>query len=111
MNTASAVFHLRAGIPVFYLFLGPVIILFCGWMAVREAGLGIRSRTCEPWAWAAFAVCSIAVLLGVAGLNLRIAAVVAVPALLLTAVLQWADRRDPQALTKRVAARRQERRS
>lgn len=87
MNTASAVFHLRAGIPVFYLFLGPVIILSSAWMAVREAGQAIRTRTCAPLAWAGFAVLSIAVLLGVAGLNLRLAAYAGIPALGFTAAM------------------------
>jgi hypothetical protein len=90
---------------VFYLILGPAVILFCAWMAVREAGFAIRSRTFAPWAWVGFAVISIAVLLAAAGLNRRIAGDAAVPALILTVFFGWADHLDPQRYTKRDAAR------
>jgi divalent metal cation (Fe/Co/Zn/Cd) transporter len=105
VNTASAVFHLRAGIPVFCLFLGAAIILFSAWMGVREAAFGIRSRTCKPWAWAGFAVFSIAALLAVAGLNLRLADYAGIPALIFMAAMALADRRDPMRYSKRAAAR------
>jgi hypothetical protein len=104
MYTASAVFHLRAGVDPFQLALLGACVLFGGFETVLSVKRGIRSRTCAPWARAGLDIFFITVLMGVLGLSLHVAGVIGFPALTFAAVVALVTRRGHSQVRRQVEA-------